>query len=94
MKIDGSMKVDALKPEAPATRAPTVRVATPEPAATQVEISRSANRLQQLGEAFDEGRVHEIRQAIAEGRFQINPERIADGLLDSVRDMLSRQNGR
>lgn len=34
-------------------------------------------------------RVAEIKRAIAEGRFQVNPERIADGLLQSVRDMLS-----
>jgi negative regulator of flagellin synthesis FlgM len=33
-------------------------------------------------------RVAEIKRAIAEGRFQVNPERIADGLLQSVRDML------
>ncbi|MDO9244440.1 MAG: flagellar biosynthesis anti-sigma factor FlgM, partial [Rhodocyclaceae bacterium] len=35
-------------------------------------------------------RVAEIKAAIAEGRFQINPERIADGLLTSVREMLGR----
>jgi negative regulator of flagellin synthesis FlgM len=34
-------------------------------------------------------RVAEIKRAIAEGRFQVNPERIADGLLQSVRDMLA-----
>ena len=37
----------------------------------------------------DVERVAEIKRAIAEGRFQVNPERIADGLLQSVRDMLS-----
>ena len=37
----------------------------------------------------DVERVAEIKRAIAEGRFQINPERIADGLLQSVRDMLT-----
>lgn len=36
----------------------------------------------------DADRVAEIKRAIAEGRFQVNPERIADGLLQSVRDML------
>lgn len=35
-------------------------------------------------------RVGEIKQAIAEGRFQVNPEKIADGLIESVKDMLSR----
>lgn len=34
-------------------------------------------------------RVAEIKRAIAEGRFQVNPDRIADGLLQSVRDMLA-----
>lgn len=37
----------------------------------------------------DMARVAEIKQAIAEGRFQVNAERIADGLLQSVQDMLS-----
>jgi len=37
----------------------------------------------------DVDRVAEIKRAIAEGRFQVNPERIADGLLQSVRDMLA-----
>lgn len=36
-------------------------------------------------------RVAEIKRAIAEGRFQVNPDRIADGLLQSVRDMLGAE---
>ena len=40
---------------------------------------------------MDTERVAEIKQAIAEGRFQVNPERIADGLLKSVRDMLGER---
>ena len=39
---------------------------------------------------FDSQKVAEIRQAISEGKFQINPERIADGLIISVREMLDR----
>ena len=39
----------------------------------------------------DADRVAEIKRAIAEGRFQVNPERIADGLLQSVRDMLGSE---
>lgn len=37
---------------------------------------------------IDQARVDEIRQAISEGRLEIHAERIADGLLDSVRDLL------
>lgn len=40
--------------------------------------------------AFNSQKVSEIRQAISEGRFQINPERIADGLINSVREMLDQ----
>lgn len=38
--------------------------------------------------AVDIAHVNEIKQAMAEGRFKINPDRIADGLLESVRQML------
>jgi negative regulator of flagellin synthesis FlgM len=67
-------------------------------ASEQVDLSSLAARLQDAGAtadapAVDAARVSEIKQAISEGRFQINPERIADGLLDSVREMLSRQQG-
>jgi negative regulator of flagellin synthesis FlgM len=64
----------------------------------QVELSSTA-LLQDAGATVadapvvDAARVAEIKQAISEGRFQINPERIADGLIDSVREMLSRQQG-
>jgi len=47
-----------------------------------------------LEAAFNSQKVAEIRQAISDGRFQINPERIADGLITSVREMLAQQGGR
>jgi negative regulator of flagellin synthesis FlgM len=60
----------------------------------QVELSPLSARLQEISAemasapAMDAGRVAEIKQAITEGHFQINPERIADGLIESVRQML------
>jgi negative regulator of flagellin synthesis FlgM len=39
----------------------------------------------------DAARVAEIKLAISQGRFQVNPERIADGLLDNVKQMLAAQ---
>lgn len=68
-------------------------------AGDKVELSSLAARLQDAGATnadvpvVDSARVAEIKQAISEGRFQINPERIADGLIESVREMLSRQQG-
>lgn len=58
----------------------------------RVDISSLSARLQEVGAGeapVDAQKVAEIKQAIAEGRFQINPERIADGLLNSVREMLA-----
>jgi negative regulator of flagellin synthesis FlgM len=61
---------------------------------TQVQLSPQATAL--LGAeavlkespVVDAKRVAEIKQAIAEGRFSINPENIADSLLENVRQML------
>ncbi len=36
----------------------------------------------------DRQKVEEIRTAISEGRFRVDASRIADGLIDSVRQML------
>ncbi len=38
---------------------------------------------------FDAGKVEEIKAAIAGGSFRVNTERVADGLIESVRDMIS-----
>ena len=65
--------------------------------ASQVQLSPQATALlgaeSVLNETavVDTKRVAEIKQAIAEGRFSINPEKIADGLLDNVRQMLKNQ---
>ena len=38
---------------------------------------------------FDLKKVSEIKAAIASGTFQVNPEKVANGLIDTVRDLLS-----
>ncbi len=37
---------------------------------------------------FDSNKVEEIKAAIATGQFQVNPEKIADGLMDTVKDLI------
>ena len=37
---------------------------------------------------FDSNKVEEIKAAIAGGQFQVNPEKIADGLMDTVKDLI------
>lgn len=40
------------------------------------------------GSDFDAARVAAIREDIRAGRYEVHPERIASGLLASVRDLL------
>lgn len=39
--------------------------------------------------SFDSKKVEEIKAAIAGGQFQVNAERVADGLMDTVKDLIS-----
>lgn len=43
---------------------------------------------------FDEKKVAEIKSAIAEGRFKVNTGKVASGLIDSVKEMLTAQKPR
>jgi negative regulator of flagellin synthesis FlgM len=53
-------------------------------------VSTTLHTIADTEPAFNSQRVAEIRQAISDGRFQINPEKIADGLINSVREMLAQ----
>lgn len=85
-------------PQTPGKSKPTTQVGQqPAAAGDQVALSSLSARLQEATAALadtpvaDAARIAEIKQAISEGRFQVNPERVADGLLESVRQMLARQ---
>lgn len=100
MKIDSSIKsLTRSGAQAPAARpgATPAAGAGVSAGASQVQLSPQATALlgaeSVLNETavVDTKRVAEIKQAIAEGRFSINPEKIADGLLDNVRQMLKNQ---
>ncbi|MDQ8023748.1 flagellar biosynthesis anti-sigma factor FlgM [Uliginosibacterium sp. H1] len=94
------MKIDnTLKPVSTSGSDNKSRVGREAPAETtssesKVELS---SRLAQLDSVLnnspvvDSGKVEEIKQAITEGRFKVNPEKVADGLIDSVRQMLAAQ---
>lgn len=62
-----------------------------------VALSPLSARLQEMESAMattpmvDSQRVSDIREAIASGAFQIDASKIADGLIDSVRQMLASQ---
>lgn len=87
MKIDSSYQ--------PVATALPPRTA-PAPAASNnpqeaVSLSPLAGTLQ-TGDSkppVNNARIQEIKQAIAEGKFKVNPEAIADRLIETARDLLN-----
>lgn len=77
------------------TQTPTAKAAEKPPAVNVAtdNVSRST-QLQSLegkiasSSAFDAKKVEKIKLAIAGGEFQVNSEKVADGLLDTVKDLL------
>lgn len=98
VKIDDALNKTSglpLSPQQPRTeKAPEKAgsVATP---SHNVQISALSTQLQAMqsaqasGAVFETKKVEEIKLAIAEGRFQVNSEKVADGLLETVKDLLN-----
>ena len=67
------------------------------PSADSVSITSLSSQLQALESSLsavsvaDTARVDAIKQAISEGRFKINPEVVADKLLNSVKELVFNQ---
>lgn len=89
MKIEGSLKPTL----APASTSPQVRSQQAStPASDAVSLSNLAGTLSASDRPpVNSGRIQEIKEAIAQGKFKINPEAIADRLLDTARDLVSSQ---
>jgi negative regulator of flagellin synthesis FlgM len=63
------------------------------PAPVGSDTVRISSKLESLAQAggssvFDAKKVEEIKAAIAEGRFQVDAEKVANGLLDTVNDLI------
>ncbi|MHB1332870.1 MAG: flagellar biosynthesis anti-sigma factor FlgM [Sulfuriferula sp.] len=74
--------------------------AAPTPATGALKSSSTSSaQLQSLqgaiasSEVFDAGKVEAIKSAIADGKFKVNAEKVADGLLTTVKNLLqARKN--
>lgn len=88
MKIDHTTgsTTTARVPAKAGPAAPARAAASPAAAVDTAEI----HQLPAAGEGdFDAARVAAIREDIRAGRYQFHPERIADGLLASVQELLA-----
>lgn len=94
MKIDPGLKHPGLPPLSENRSAPAgsgTRATAPQ---TDVTLSSRAAQLKQLETQLaavplvDRARVDSIKEAIAAGRYTVKTENIAQGLLDSVKEML------
>jgi negative regulator of flagellin synthesis FlgM len=97
VKINDTLKGNTPLPDA---KAPAAGAKGAEKASTAVPASTDNVRLSSQGQAmaaaavggsnaaFDAKKVERIKLAIADGQFNVNSEKVADGLLETVRDLL------
>ena len=97
MKINDTLKNT---PAVPAASTPATNAKSTDKAASAAPATTDSVRLSSQGQAmaasaasansavFDTKKVERIKLAIADGQFQVNSEKVADGLLETVRDLL------
>ena len=91
MKID--QNVTFLKNVPGTAPSVTARNTASGPASAVPSVASQAQpMLPSINGDFDAGRVAQIRESISAGRYQVNTAKIADGLLASVRDLLSNRS--
>lgn len=65
------------------------------PAQEIVHLSSVSKQTQsaESGAVVDTARVQEIKQAISDGSFKVNPEAVADRLLETARELIQSKKG-
>lgn len=70
------------------------KAAAANPASDNVHLSSQLKALtEQVASAsvFDAKKVEEIKAAITDGKFQVNAEKVAEGLIDTVKDLIHKR---
>ena len=101
------MKIDKTTPPLPASQIGEIspRSANAKPAngnastETSVHLGTGTAQLRSLENSMasssvvDAEKVKAIKQAISEGRFQVNSGKVADGLINSVKELINANKG-
>lgn len=89
MKIDNVTHLTPAKAPRESSRSATT--ATADSSGTleaSADISRLRRSVTDNSQDIDAARVEELRRAISEGRLEIRADKIAKGLIDSLRELL------
>ena len=100
MKIENSIKTTAIAPMGETSVRPDKTGQRTEASAApndrdSVQLSAQLQNIEKnfaSGEVFNAARVEEIKQAISEGHFVVNPDKVADRLLETVRDLIQTRH--
>lgn len=91
MKIDSTppstVSLSKARQQRPAGTVPANGAGTASDTTLSLSAAVSADP---AGAPIDSQRIAEIRQSIAEGKLQVNPEKIADRLIEGVREQLAK----
>jgi negative regulator of flagellin synthesis FlgM len=99
MKIDDSIKKAAGLNVNTAPARAGKSVEKPAVDAKQGDSVHISSQLQTIagqlasGSVFNTEKVDEIKAAIASGTFQVNAEKVAEGLIDTVKDLIHSRKG-
>lgn len=99
MKIDKSLQPVSTVSVSDGKRRTDLTPNTTAEQENNVHLSPNVAKLQNIdsnsaaGSIVNSARVQEIKQAISEGSFQINPEVVADRLLETVKELIHSKKG-
>ncbi|MDP2247772.1 MAG: flagellar biosynthesis anti-sigma factor FlgM [Nitrosomonadales bacterium] len=102
MKIDDALKVNpglaTGNTAAKSSEAPKAEQGAGKDGGEKVTLSSRSSQLQSLEtktvaeEAYDAAKVEAIKAAIMDGQFKIDSGKVADGLINTVKDLLAGPN--